>query len=172
MKDRKKKTTYNPYKVSIIIIVGFLVLVLLSSMYSKSRVRYQWLTCTKNGDSEEYKEVLQFKFLAKQDGVLYEFFRDETYYYEKEEDLNKIYDYLVDYRNDMKSIIDTTNVKYDIKKKDKNIFVNTYIKVGTMPEVFNDYVKSMGITKSSTSKEVYEAMTKGDQFTCIETETK
>ncbi len=169
---KKKTYRYDPKKISLIIIVGIILLVVFVNNEYKNSIRYAIITCTSNFGEPEHKETVNFKFLAKQDGVLYEFFRDETYYYEKEEDLNKIYDYLVDYRNDMKSIIDTTNVKYDIKKKDKNIFVNTYIKVGTMPEVFNDYVKSMGITKSSTSKEVYEAMTKGDQFTCIETETK
>ena len=168
----KKTYRYDPKKISLIIIVGIILLVIFINREYKNSLRYAVVTCTSNYGAPEHKETVSFKFLAKQDGVLYEFFRDETYYYESEEDLNKIYDYLVDYRNEMKSIIDTTNVKYDIKKKDKNIFTNTYIKVGTMPEIFNEYAKQLGLTKSSTAKEVYETMTINDSYTCIETETK
>ena len=71
----------------------------------------------------------------------------------------------------MKSIIDTTNLRYDIKKDNKEIYVNTYIKVGTLPEIFNNYAQGVGLTKDSTAKEVYETMTINDSYTCIETES-
>ena len=169
---KKKTYRYDPKKISLIIIIGIILLVVLVNREYKNSMRYAIITCTSNFGEPEHKETVNFKFLAKQNGVLYEFFRDETYYYESEEDLNKIYDYLVDYRNEMKSVIDTTNVKYDIKKKDKNIYVNTYIKVGTMAEVFNDYAKQLGLKNTSTAKEVYETMTANDAYTCIETESR
>ena len=169
---KKKTYRYDPKKISLIIIVGVILLVIFVNKEYKASMRYAVMTCTSNFGEPEHKETVTFKFLAKQDGVLYEFFRDELYYYEKDEDLNKVYDYLVDYRNGMKSIIDTTNVRYDIKKKDKNITVNTYIKVGERAEIFNEYAKQLGLKNTSTAKEVFETMTINDSYTCIETETK
>ena len=172
MKDRKKKATYNPYKVSIIIIVGFLVLILLSSMYSKSRVRYQWLTCTKNGDSEEYKEVLQFKFLAKQDGVLYEYYRDETYSYSDKEMYDKMFEYLENYKNDLGSRFNNIGLKYVVKKvNDKDISVHTEVNVGTYGSLFDEYSKEIGINHESDIKDVYKTFVANDLYECNVTES-
>jgi hypothetical protein len=167
-----KTYRYDPKKISIILVVGIFLLVLFVNKEYKESMRYAIMTCTSNFGAPEHTEVDTFKFLAKQNGVLYEFYRDETYTFENDEDLNKTFDYLVDYRNNMKDMIDTTNVLYDIKKKDKNIFVNTYIKVGTRAEVFNNYALQLGISKDSSAKEVYERMTTNDAYTCIETESK
>ncbi len=172
MKDIKKKTTYNPYKVSIILVVGFLVLILLSSMYSKSRVRYQWLTCTKNGDSKEYKEVLQFKFLEKQDGVLYEYFRDETYSYEKSEEYDKMYEYLEKYKNDLGSKFNNNGLRYIVKRiNDKDISVHTEINVGTYASIFDEYSKEIGINHESDIKDVYKTFVANDLYDCNVTES-
>ena len=172
MKDKKKKTTYNPYKVSIIIVVGFLILVLISSMYSKSRVRYQWLTCTKNGEDEEYKEVLQFKFLEKQNGVLYEYYRDETYSYTDKEMYDKMFEYLENYKNDLGSRFNTTGLKYIVRKaNDKDITVHTEINVGTYGSLFDEYSKEIGIDHKSDIKDVYKTFKANGLYDCNVTES-
>ena len=169
--ETKKKYRYDPIKISLIIVIGTILLILFLNKTYKENIRYAIMTCTSNTGAPEHSETVTFKFLAKKDGVLYEFFRDEVYHYDSEDNINKTYDYLVDYRNNMKSIIDTTNLRYDIKKDNKEIYVNTYIKVGTLPEIFNNYAQSVGLTKDSTAKEVYETMTINDSYTCIETES-
>jgi len=168
----KKTYKYDPKKISLIIIIGFILLIVFVNKEYKASIRYAVMTCTSNFGAPEHKETVTFKFLAKKDGILYDFSRNETYHYESDEDVDKVFDNLVEFRNSIKSMIDSTNVIYDIKKKDKDINVYTYIKVGERADLFNDYAKELKLTKSSTAKEVYETMTVNDAYTCIETETK
>ena len=169
---KHKKYRYDPVKISLIIVVGTILLVLFVNRQYKETIRYAIMTCTNNTAEKEYSETVTFKFLAKKNGVLYEFYRDEKYIYDDPEKINKLFDYFVEYRNNMKSIIDTTNLRYDINKKENSIVLNTYIKVGTMAEVFNSYAENFGLTKDSTAKEVYEKMTTNDAYTCVETESQ
>ena len=169
---KHKNYRYDPLKISVIIVVGTILLVLFVNSQYKETIRYAIMTCTNNTTEETYSEKVTFKFLAKQNGILYEFYRDEKYSYDDPEKLNKLFDYLVEYRNNMKSIIDTTNLKYDINKHETSIDVNTYIKVGSMASIFNSYAENFGITKDSTAKEVYEKMTTNNAYTCVEMESQ
>ena len=75
---KKKKTSYNPYKVSAIVVIGVLVLVFIMNLYASKNRDYLWLKCNYNTERTDYKETISFKFLKKQDGVLYEYYRDEN----------------------------------------------------------------------------------------------
>ena len=86
--------------------------------------------------------------------------------------LNKVFDYLVDYRNTIKDGIDSMNFKYDVTKKDKKILVNTYINVNSAYELFNNYLKNADINNESTPKHIYENLTIDNKYTCVETESR
>ena len=170
----KKNYKYSPLKVTLILVIGFILLVMFINYKSKDNMTYVVLECKNNKPkADNYSETMTFRFLKKENGVLSDYYRTEVYDYTSDStDKEKLFDYLVEYRNKMKSIIDSVNLKYDIDDKDNKLTVNTYINVQTLGEVFNSYFKNAGINEKSTLKNVFEILSIDDTYTCVETETK
>lgn len=170
---KKKKTSYNPYKVSAIVVIGVLVLVFIMNLYASKNRDYLWLKCNYNTERTDYKETVSFKFLKKQDGVLYEYYRDETYTYEDEKEFDAVYEYLTDYKDSLGVTLGGDNIQYLIKKVDNhNIKVNTYINVGTYGSVFDAYIKAFDLNKESTIEEIYNTLSANQTYSCTVTESK
>lgn len=170
---KKKKTRYNPYKVSAILIVGVLIMVIILNMYANKQRRYLWLKCDYNTDRTDYKEELSLKFLRDQDGTLYEYYRDEEYTYDDEETFEKVYEYLTDYKDSLGTTIGGDNIQYVIKKEsDSLIKVNTYINVGTYSSVFDTYIKAFDLDSKSSIEDFYNTLAANQTYTCTVTESK
>ena len=170
----KKTYKLNPYKFFGIVIIGFILLVLFINYKTKDNMTYVILECKNNNPKyDNYSESMTFKFLKKENGVLNDYYRYEVYDYTKDStDKEKMFDYLVNYRNKLKDAIDSINLKYDVVEKDNKISVNTYINVQTLGEVFDTYFKNAGLSKNSKAKDIFETLSINDAYTCIETESK
>lgn len=170
---KKKNVTYSPIKFFSIIIIGFILLILFINYKTKEKMSYVILECTLNDSSvENYTEKMTFKFNKKDDSKLIGFYRDEVYdFTEDTSNFDKMFDYLVEYRNQMKEAIDSVNLKYDITKKDSKILVNTYINVNTTGELFDNYFKKANLNTESTPKNIYETLTIENKYSCVETES-
>ena len=171
---KKKNYTYNPYKFFAIVIIGFILLIVFINYKTKSFNTYAILECTVNESvNENYSEKMTYKFNKKEDNKLIGFYRDEVYDFTNDDtNMEKVFDYLVDYRNTIKDGIDSMNFKYDVTKKDKKILVNTYINVNSAYELFNNYLKNADINNESTPKHIYENLTIDNKYTCVETESR
>ena len=172
---KKKNYTYNPIKFFTIIVIGFILLIVFINYKSKSINTYKILECTSNTSvSENYSEKMTFKFKKSEDNKLIGFYRDEVYDFTNDEnnDIDKVFDYLVNYRNTLKDAIDTVNLKYDVVKKDEKILVNTYINVTNAGELFDNYFKNADINSESTPKHIYENLSLDNKYTCVETESR
>lgn len=171
----EKTYKLNPYKFFGIVIIGFILLIMFINFKTKENMTYAILECKNNKPkTDNYSETMTFRFLKKENGILKDYYRNEVYDYTNgdKETKDKMFDYLVEYRNKMKELIDSVNLKYNIEEKENKIYVNTYINVKNYSEVFNSYFKNANLSNESKAKDIFETLSIDDTYTCVETESK
>lgn len=142
MKKKTKKQKIDPVILVIIIVVAVTFIAVIARYFTNSQL---WLECEKD-ITEEYNEVIKFKYDT--DNNLYAYERTETLHNMSEETLNTNVEYFQGQIDTYKESL-SDNFKYYLEKQDDKLIVKTYIGVAVFPSFFDQYMGTESITSKS-----------------------
>lgn len=157
----KNKTWLKPLIATIVIFIGFILIVVFSDQYEKNAYEQTWLVCNQPNRFQNYTETVKYKFDAKTN-KLKAFYRVETYETEDTDDLEEKYKY---FKNLEDNYPVYKAVKYEVKKEDNKIVMNTFIEVDAGYMIYDSYMKENGLKYNDSIERVQESF-KTQGYTC------
>lgn len=140
---------YNPKKMALIIIAIFIFIGILSFLYQKNNHEETWIVCENNSEEySNYKEIIKYRFLKKD---LYGFYREEVVSSYNQEDLEDRYQYFKDIQSELDL---SSDLSYEVEKKNLDVEVKTYIGVKNLPLFFDNYMQANSLKSTSTKDEI------------------
>lgn len=134
---------FSPIKITVIIIIGFILFGVFGYLYMINSYTETWLVCNYPNKYTNYTETLKFRYKEQ----LFGYYREEILTATTDEELEEEYEYFNDIKKDLE---ESETFSYDVKKQDKSIIVKTYIEVEEQEDFFDYYMKDMKITSTDT----------------------
>lgn len=149
---------YSPIKLTIIILISFILFGVFAYLYQEKNYTEKWLICEYPNKYSNYTEILKFRFTDE----LYGYYREEELSVSIEKDIEEQYKYFIDIKEGLE-LSDTFT--YDVKKEKNKVIVKTYIEVHNQEKFFDHYMENMNI-KSNDSIDLVELELKKLGYTC------
>lgn len=134
---------YSPIKLTIIIIIGFILFGVFAYLYQENSYTENWLICNYPNKYKNYTEKLKFRYTEE----LYGYYREEELKTTSIDDLEEQYDYFIKTKDGLKT--DET-FTYDVIKEEDKILIKTYIEVANQKEFFDYYMEELNIKSTDT----------------------
>lgn len=149
---------YSPIKLTIIIIIAFILFGVFGYLHRENSYTETWLVCEYPNKYTNYTETLKFRYIDE----LYGYYREELLETATKEKLEEEYKYFEDIKNGLE---ESETFSYDIKKQQNSLLIKTYIEVKEQKEFFDYYMKDMKITSTDTI-DLIQVELEGLGYTC------
>lgn len=144
--------SYNPVKLTIIVVIGFIMFGVFGYLYEKESTTETWIVCNFPKKYDYYSEVIKYRFIDD----LYGYYREEVFLPSTDMTLDQREAYFNDIKDKLE---ENDDFSYKIENDGIKVTVKTYINVNHYVDFYNDYIKEFNITNKSTVEEVNRSMT-------------
>ena len=155
------KSSYSPIKLTIIIMLGFIMFGVFGVLYNKNSKTETWLVCNYPDKYDYYSEVIKFRYLEN----MYGYYREETFLNSTDMTLDEREEYFLKIEENLK---EDDYFDYEVTNDGIKVVVKTYINASHYVDFFNDYIKDFNITNETPLSEVEDKMT-GFGYNCTTT---